>query len=91
MTVEMDPSNATPSNRTTVYVNVTGGPYNDNTYSNAPNVNNASHNLAFGQSGGSSTGNFLGDLCEIIIYRGILTPSERSTVENYLKTKWGIP
>jgi hypothetical protein len=86
----IQPAAAPVSDRTTIYTNITGGPYQDNIYTATPSTANATFNLQVGTAGGSSW-YLLGDLCEIIIYRGILQTSERQTVENYLKSKWGTP
>lgn len=32
-----------------------------------------------------------GHICEVILYGRLLTTGERTTVENYLRTKWGTP
>ena len=88
ITSEIDPSNAIAAQRSTTYFNITNGPFATNTDTAPPQTTNAPVNLTFGQHG--NNGAYLnGDLCEIIVYRGILQTSERQTVENYLKTKWG--
>jgi hypothetical protein len=85
--IELKPADPTAVNRCSLTVN--GATYANNSSTGTPSTNNASLDLTIGQTNGFLY--LLGDLCEIIIYREILQTSERQTVENYLKTKWGTP
>jgi hypothetical protein len=63
--------------------------YQTNTETNAPVVGAAANNLTLGQY--SNLVNPLrGDICEIIIYSGILSDADTARVRNYLKAKWGL-
>lgn len=39
-------------------------------------------------SAGPTQHNFFGSLCEILIYNSVLSPSDRTIVQNYLLSKW---
>jgi hypothetical protein len=41
-----------------------------------------------GANGASACGN--NDICEVLVYRRALSDAERSTIDTYLKNKWGI-
>jgi hypothetical protein len=40
--------------------------------------------------GNSSSGTFIGDLGEVIMFKRALSATEYANVENYLTTKWGL-
>jgi hypothetical protein len=40
---------------------------------------------------GSGVRNFIGSICELIIYNGVPTTQQRQPIEAYLAWKWGIP
>jgi hypothetical protein len=46
--------------------------------------------VAIGQDYGNSSRVLVGDIAELLIYQHALSTSELSTVENYLKTKYGL-
>lgn len=49
--------------------------------------------LGVAGSGGSLQGNYYGsswNFCEVLLYDGVLTPSQRQLVEGYLGWKWGF-
>ena len=43
-----------------------------------------------GKTASSSTGNFIGDIAEIIMYRGKMSEENRVNIENYLMKEWGL-
>ena len=62
---------------------------NDTGFYDSGNVTNAWLNGG-GTSGGGAPVSSVGMvLCEILVYDGIVTPSDATKVTNYLRTKWG--
>jgi hypothetical protein len=78
---------ASAANRSKMTVNTTL--YQDNVQTNAAAGGNAAFDFTVGRhtTGASS---LLGDICEIIIYSGILSDADTARVQNYLTAKWGL-
>lgn len=84
-----DPSNATASARNKIYLNSTAATQN-NTNTAAFNTGTPSYTLTIGNTG-INAGPFKGTVGEVIVYSGQLSGTDISTVQTYLKTKWGTP
>jgi hypothetical protein len=76
-----------PANRSEVFFEDTF--YKNNSSSQAVLTANTIDSLSVGNVPGSPAG-FIGDICEIIIYSGILSNADTARVRNYLKAKWGL-
>jgi len=75
----------------------TGSPsYNATTYGNGVSINPFSGDASYPMSDsvayyvGSTPGNFIGNIYEVIFYDTALTDSQRQQVEGYLAWKWGL-
>lgn len=77
---------ATASNRSRFYINASL----DSTVNSLTGTNtaNSTYNLMIGS--GQSSFYLNGDIAEILIFSSALEDTDRSSVENYLNTKWGI-
>ena len=82
------PTQATAANRLSARING-GSAVSGNTSTKAASANDSQGDLTIGST---SAATFLlpGDICEIIIYNSALSDADRSAVESYLMTKWGI-
>jgi hypothetical protein len=86
LSISFDNGNATAANRLFAFSNgVSSGI--SNTSSNAAASANASTNMIIGNFGG---GGSLGSIAELMFYQGILSSSQRQSVERYLGKKYGI-
>ena len=84
-----DPSNATASARNKIYLN-SGSALQNNTNTDSVNTGTPVTTLTIGNVGVANSP-FVGTLGEIIVYSGQLSGTDVSTVQAYLKTKWGTP
>jgi hypothetical protein len=86
----IDAGNATADNRSIVRING-GSAIQGNSLTNSPSGNNSQFDLTIGVIISSSpTAHMLGDIAEIIVYDTALSDANRSAVESYLMSKWGI-
>ena len=84
-----DPSNATAANRAELRRNG-GNLVNNNTATEAVSTSNPTNALQIGAAGGNSF-SMTGSIAEIIIITGAnATPTNRTSIINYLGNKWGI-
>jgi hypothetical protein len=89
LSIKSDPLNATLTDRLKYSVNGANLKGN-NTASEAIRNIDSTQNLQIGAIGtGVNFGTFLGDYCELIIYKGLLSDADRQKVEGYLAWKWG--
>jgi hypothetical protein len=89
LSMKSDPLNITASNRLKFGVNGENLKGNNNANGTINNIN-SSQNLQIGAIGtGVDSLTFLGDYCELIIYKGLLSDADRQKVEGYLAWKWG--
>jgi hypothetical protein len=89
LSIKSDPLNATLTDRLKYSVNGANLKGN-NTASEAIKNIDSTQNLQIGASGiGATASSFLGDYCELIIYKGLLSDPDRQKVEGYLAWKWG--
>lgn len=84
-----DPSNGTASARNKIYLNSSTA-YQNNTLTNAINTGTP-QTTAIICNVGISNAPYVGTIGEIIVYSGQLSGTDVSTVQTYLKTKWGTP
>jgi hypothetical protein len=96
VTVLGDPGNATAANRSKVYIN-TGSALaaNTQTYTAGTAAPKTGFSLGGyldnGQTPFTDTDGALdGVIGEVIVYTGVLSGADQTTVKNYLATKWGI-
>jgi len=85
----IDANNATAGNRTIQRVDG-GADFSSNTLPNSPSASNSTSSLHIGRDVQSSTFDFTGDICEIIIINNHPLTADRETIEGYLAWKWGI-
>ena len=81
------PTNSTLANRSFGYKNG-GSAFNNNASTGSISAANATHNMQIGEWNGGGSMN--GYISEIVIYNQSLSSSDRSVVEGYLLTKWGL-
>jgi hypothetical protein len=86
----IDAGAATAANRSMVRING-GSAIQGNSLTNSPSGNNSQFDFTIGSIVSSSPLAYMvGDICEIIIYNSALSDANRSAVESYLMSKWGI-
>jgi hypothetical protein len=85
----IDTGNATAVNRL-IYKVKGGADLTGNIKTGAASAANASFALRIGSSSTSGADGFSGRICEIIMYSGILSGTDITSVNSYLGTKWGI-
>lgn len=83
-----DPGNATASARNKIYLNSTAATQNN---TNTATVNTGTPSTLTMGNVGIQNGPFVGTIGEVIVYSGLLSGTDVSTVQAYLKTKWGTP
>ena len=84
-----DPSNATASARNKIYLN-SGSALQNNTNTDSVNTGTPYQTLTIGNVG-IQNGPYVGTVGEVIVYSGQLSGTDVSTVQAYLKAKWGTP
>ena len=89
ITVKSDPANATAANRSYIYKN-SGSADQNNAGTGTPASGDPNQPLRVGDYSTGGTLSINGVIGEIIIYSGLLSDTDRTTVINYLKSKWGI-
>ena len=95
VTVLGDPGNATAANRSKIYIN-TGSVLATNTQTATAGTAAPVRGFTLGATyDGSSGGPYItgaidGVIGEVIMYTGVLSGADQTTVKNYLATKWGI-
>lgn len=77
------------SSRYFVFTNKTKGSVATNDFSNET-FTSTLNTLGASYYNGSYSGNFQGDICEVVIYNTALSDTDREAVEDYLIAKWGI-
>jgi hypothetical protein len=89
LSIKTDPLNITASDRLKFGVNGENLKGNNSAVQAINNIN-STQNLQIGAIGtGVNSLTFLGDYCELIIYKGLLSDPDRQKVEGYLAWKWG--
>jgi hypothetical protein len=85
----LDNSNATAANRL-IYKIKGGSNLSGNTLTNAPSTSTCQNPLNLGAENNTGGGGFFGRICEVIMYSGVLSGTDITSVNSYLGTKWGI-
>lgn len=84
-----DPANGTAANRSKMYLNSNSAVQN-NTATTSTVSGNPQTTLILGNVGVANSP-YTGTIGEVIVYSGVLSGTDVSTVQAYLKTKWGTP
>lgn len=81
----------TGDNSNTLSAHINGSPQTP-TNTIAGTINSTSSNIGLAFNGNTTTpqGHLSGDLAEVLIFSRALTESERSSIEKYLSSKWGV-
>lgn len=87
--LKSDPNNATAADKSSLFKN-SGNAEKNNTTTGTPGSGNPAQALRVGDYADNGTVSFDGQLAEIIMYSGILSNNDTTTVKNYLTSKWGI-
>jgi hypothetical protein len=87
--MKLDNSNGTAANRIKVRVNG-GAEQGANTYTNSPSASAPAQPLFLGSYENAGTQGFQGRIAEIIMYSGILSAGDISSVNSYLASKWAL-
>jgi hypothetical protein len=88
LTTKFDGGNATAANR--IQESLNGGSFNGvNVLTNAASAANSTGNFTLGMDFAGNTP-YNGVIGELIIYEGILSGGDITSVQNYLANKWGI-
>lgn len=84
-----DPANGTAANRSKMYLN-SGSAVQNNAATTSTVSGNPQQTLIIGNIGVANSP-YTGTIGEVIVYSGVLSAGDVSTVQAYLKTKWGTP
>jgi hypothetical protein len=87
--MKSDNNNATAANRIKVRLNG-GAEVGANASTNAPSASAPAHALFVGSYDTAGTSGFQGRIAELIMYSGILSETDISSVNAYLAAKWAI-
>ena len=87
--MKLDNSNATAANRIKTRVNG-GAESGANTYTNSPSASAPAQALLLGSYDTAGSQGFQGRIAEIIMYSGILSAGDISSVNSYLASKWAL-
>jgi hypothetical protein len=87
--MKLDNSNATAANRIKVRLNG-GAEQGANTYTNSPSASAPAQALLLGSYDTAGSQGFQGRIAEIIMYSGILSAGDISSVNSYLASKWAL-
>jgi len=85
----LDNSNATAANRL-IFKIKGGSDLTGNVLTNAASSATCQNALNVGAENTTGGDGFLGRICEVIIYSGVLSGANITSVNSYLSTKWGI-
>lgn len=86
-----DPDNATAANRSDIKIN-NGASIKNNVSTNSVSTSNPASTWLLGAySGDATTDRMIGEIAEIVVCTGAnATDANRTTIYNYLNSKWGI-
>lgn len=87
--IKSDPNNGTTADKSAIFKN-SGSAEKNNTTTGSVSTDTPVQALRVGDYTDSGTLGFDGQLAEVIIYSGILSGTDTTTVIDYLKSKWGI-
>jgi hypothetical protein len=87
--LSVDPTNATAANRVKHRING-GSATGSNTWTGTASTSNSKGSFTIGSTE-TNVNPFFGNIAELIIYNTALSDSDRTSVETYLRNKWGLP
>lgn len=87
--VRLDNANATVANRALHQINA-GSVTGTNVFTSTASSSAPAHALYIGGYDTAPADGFNGAICEILIYSGLVSDTDRGLLNTYLATKWGI-